>query len=37
VEFVLQARGAEHVAAIRAALEQAGYKSEPVHAWQRQQ
>jgi threonine dehydratase len=37
VEFVLQARGAEHVAAIRAALEQAGYKSEPVHEWQRQE
>ena len=35
VEFVLQARGAGHVAEIRAALAQAGYESELLHESER--
>ena len=35
VEFVLQARGASHVAEIRAALAQAGYESELLHESER--
>jgi threonine dehydratase len=35
VEFVLQARGADHVAEIRASLAQAGYESELLHESER--